>query len=66
MAKFKPGDVLVNIVPNHGFEELTVLELVTKTYPKGKKKECYRCKITNGEALLPVTAESAYKLKNSK
>lgn len=66
MAKFKSGDVIVSTIPNHGFDELTVIEIITKKLPKGKTKDCYRCKITNGEALLPVTAESAYKLKNSK
>ena len=62
MARFKAGDRLRSKKFYQGFEQLTVIGIVTKKYPKGKTKECYVCKIPNGEVHLPVSAEDNYEL----
>lgn len=66
MAKFKPGTRISCINPNHGFSELLIVEVFSKKRRGQEPREYYRCKISNGEVTIPVSAEDNYELYKEK
>lgn len=54
-AKFKAGDHLVSILKGRGLEETTVIDV---------DSQFYYLKIVRGIAILPISSQEMYKLKN--
>lgn len=66
MSKFNVGDVIEPILKGTGFEDATVLGIVTEKKGAHKGKEMYLLKIINGTATIPCSIESNYQLVNKR
>ena len=60
MCKFKLGDVIKAAIPRRGFEEATVIDIIEH---KGHK--CYKLRIPCGKAIMRVSNEEMYDLKEN-